>query len=245
MIDTTARRRLVAVALALGAALLPACGDDRGSGTAAATDVADAEHKITVAGDSISVGLGASLRAVVDESTVVKVIGVEGSGLARPDTFDWPARLAELARDFPPEVLVLSLGSNDGQDLADGEGEPVAALDDDQAWDEAYRARLDAAVAPFAETGTTVVWVGHVRAADQVVADTNRRVHELAVEVAAEHEHVEVADLADLLGTGDDEVATRCLEPDGLHLSVDCLDEAAAALVDELPSPGQPGQGSA
>lgn len=234
-----ARTRFVPVlvtvlVLVAAAGVLASCGGDADE-PADAQAAATGEQKVTVAGDSISVGLGASLRGVTPDGVVVKVIGEEGSGLARPDTFDWPTRLAELARDFPPTVLVLSLGSNDAQDLTTPDGEVVATMADAEAWDAEYAARLEAAVAPFADTGTTVVWVGHVRTAEDPVADGNRRIHELATEVAAAHDHVEVADLAELLGTGDDEVAERCLEPDGLHLTVACLDEAAAGLVDQLP----------
>ena len=69
------------------------------------------DYKVTVAGDSISVGLGSAIRTALVDDAVVKVIGEEGTGLARPDRFDWPARLAELAREFPPQVLVFSLSS--------------------------------------------------------------------------------------------------------------------------------------
>lgn len=229
------RVRSLAAPLALVAVLCLAAGCSSGGAEGAAAPTPEDPEKVTVAGDSISVGLGASLRQAVDADTEVKVIGEEGSGLARPDTFDHPARLEALAADFPPTVLVLSLGSNDAQDLTDASGTVVVPLADDDAWDAEYRARLEAAVTPFADTGTTVVWVGHVRTSDPQVAATNRRIHDLAAEVAAGHEHVQVEDLAELLGTGDDEVATRCLLPDGLHLTVACLDEASDALVPRLP----------
>ncbi len=83
---------------------------------------------------------------------MVKVIGVEGTGLARPDNFDWPTRLAELARDFPPQVLVLSLGSNDAQDLVDATGKLVAPLSDPEAWEAEYAARLAASFDAFRDT---------------------------------------------------------------------------------------------
>lgn len=227
-------RRLAAALLAAAVLVPVACSTDDDPAPAGAEAAVEDEFKVTVAGDSISVGLGASLREAVDDEVVVKVIGVEGSGLARPDTFDWPARLEELARDFPPEVLVLSLASNDAQDLTDADGELVVPFADEDAWDEEYRRRLALLVDPFESTGTTVVWVGHVRTMEEEVGETNRRVHRLAEEVAAERDWVEVQDLAELLGTGEDR-ADRCLVPDGLHLTVDCLDEAADALVSELP----------
>ncbi len=151
------RPRRTALALASLLVLLPllaACGSGSSSGTAGATPKTTPAYKITVAGDSISVGLGAALRGPVGDTAVVKVIGVEGTGLARPDTFDWPKRLTELARDFPPQVLVLSLGSNDAQDLLDGNGKVVAAAADKAAWDAEYSRRLAASFDAFADSST-------------------------------------------------------------------------------------------
>ena len=232
---------VVPLALVLTALVAAACGGD--DDAAGADGTAPAEHKITVAGDSISVGLGSQLREVVADAdggdgAVVKVIGEPGTGLARPDNLDWPARLQELARDFPPAVLVFSVGSNDAQDLTDSDGEVVVTMSETEEWDAEYSRRLAAAFDAFRpadgeEPGTKVVWVGHVRTAEDRVADTNRRVHRLATEVAADRPWVEVRDLAELLGTGEDE-ATRCLVEDGLHLTVDCLTEADEALVGDL-----------
>jgi hypothetical protein len=221
---------LVAV-LALATA---ACGSDGRAGGSGAADAAAPEYKVTVAGDSISVGLGAALRGAVGDDTVVKVIGVEGTGLARPDTFDWPARLEELARDFPPQVLVLSLGSNDAQDLVDANGNHVASLADTAAWEAEYEARLAASFDAFRGTGTRVIWVGHVRTQEDRVATVNRRVHELATEIAADRDWVQVEDLADYLGSGEG-IATTCLIEDGLHLNTTCLDTAAKELAADLP----------
>jgi len=205
-----------------------ACGRDSDPASAAQPPV----RKITVAGDSISVGLGSELRTVVGDRATVKVIGEVGSGLARPDTFDWPTRLQQLAREFPPSVLVFSVGSNDAQDLTDAAGATVVTRADPD-WDAEYSRRLAAAFDAFKGTDTTVVWVGHVRTAEARVGQTNRKIHRLAVEVAADRPWVQVADLGELLGTGE-RTATACLRPDGLHLTVECLQQADTALAPQL-----------
>lgn len=233
--------RTVAAALALAALTagpLGACG-----GGPEAVSPAE-PYKVTVAGDSISYGLGAALRDVVAErpNSVTKIISEGGTGMARPDRFDWPARLEQLAKERPPKVLLLSVGSNDAQDLADADGRTVvpfaaggtAAGD---RWDAEYSARLARSIDPFKDTGTTVLWVGHVRTGVAKVGDTNRRVHRLAEKVAATRPWVTVADLAELLGTGES-VASDCLIRDGLHLSVPCYERAARALGPKLPPQG-------
>lgn len=216
--------------LALVALLAASCGDAGGDEPASIGE----GGKVTVAGDSISVGIGTQVRTAVGETREVKVIGEPGTGLARPDSFDWPARLEELARDFPPQVLVFSLGSNDAQDLLAPDGTVVARLSDDQAWDQEYSARLARSFDAFEGTGTTVLWLGHVRTEEDRVGLRNRHVHELAAEVAADRDWVVVGDLAEILGSGED-VATECLQDDGLHLTVECLDRVAASITSEPP----------
>lgn len=220
-----------------------ACGGD----SDAASSPEGSPRKVTVAGDSISVGLGSELRDVLseqDDDLVVKVIGEPGTGLARPDNFDWPSRIRTLAAEFPPDVLVFSVGSNDAQDLTDADGSVVVTMSDDEAWDAEYSRRLAEVFDAFAPgdgdgeaVATKVVWVGHVRAEDDAVGDTNRRVHELAAEVAADRRWVMVEDLGELLGTGDGP-ADHCLLPDGLHLTSECLEQAATALAPVVSAEG-------
>lgn len=191
-------------------------------------------QKVTVAGDSISVGLGAALREELGDAVTVKVIGEVGTGLARPDDFDWPERLRELARDYPPDVLVFSLSSNDAQDLVDADADLVASRSDTEAWDQEYSARLAESFDAFEHTGTTVLWVGHVRTERDKVGLTNRHIQQLAEQVASTRPWVQVRDLATILGTGD-EVADDCLVADGLHLTGDCLELAAQQLATTAP----------
>jgi hypothetical protein len=218
------------VALVLAGSLVPlaGCGGEHPPAAAGPSGA----RKVTVAGDSISLGLGSRLRTMAPEGTTVKVIGEVGTGLARPDRYDWPARMRDLARRFPPSVLVFSVGSNDDQDLTDASGAMVVARSD-PGWEAEYTRRLESVFDAFKGTATTVVWGGHVRTADEGVGETNRLVNRLATAAAADRDWVQVADLGELLGTGD-EVATDCLLPDGLHLSTACLDRADRALLPRL-----------
>jgi lysophospholipase L1-like esterase len=229
------RSPILVAGLTLVLGLLTAACSGTSSASSSASTAKAAEFKVTVAGDSISVGLGAELRKITPPGVVVKVIGEEGTGLARPTKFDWPTRLRQLAREFPPEVLIFSLSSNDADDLVDTDGKLVAAATNQNAWDAEYRNRLAASFDAFQGTRTSIVWVGHVRTAEDRVGLVNRRVQKLATEVAASRPWVTVTDLAELLGTGEGR-ADRCLNPDGLHLTIPCLDEAAARLKDRLPN---------
>ena len=214
------------------------CSGGTGSSDAAGSEQAgkaasDARRKITVAGDSLSFGLGSELRGVVPDDVVVKLIGEGGTGLARPDKFDWPTRLKQLAADFPPSVLMFSVGSNDAQDLTDAKGTVVAPLEDTAAWDAEYSKRLGEVFDAFSGTGTTVVWVGQARTAKKSVGNTNRRVQTLAARAAAGRPWVKVADLGELLGYGES-TAVGCMTEDGVHLEPACYKKADKALLDTL-----------
>lgn len=233
----------------VGLALLgAACSDEKPSSAAVSNEMGatgqvaspgvstapdEPVEKITVAGDSISVGLGSALREAVGDDVTVKVIGEVGSGLASPNAFDWPERLRELARDYPPDVLVFSLSSNDARDLVDEDGKLVASRADEAKWDLEYAARLAESFDAFEDTGTTVLWVGHVRTSKDKVGLANRHIQQLAAQVASTRPWVVVQDLASILGSGET-VAKSCLVPDGLHLKADCLEMAALRLI-ELP----------
>ena len=231
--------RRPALLLALAALVAVAgCSSTKDSATEAEP------YKVTVAGDSISFGLGPAIREQVAQrpNSQTKVIGVGGTGLARPDNVDWPGRLETLAKDYPPKVLVLSLGSNDAQDLTDANGKTVANFApantaDGAAWDAEYSTRLARSFDVFKDSGTTVLWVGHVRTQKDLVGLTNRRIHRLAVAAAASRPWVTTADLAELLGSGED-VATDCLLADGLHLKVSCYETAAKGLNRLMPPQG-------
>ncbi|MEQ8716196.1 MAG: hypothetical protein RIE08_01175 [Acidimicrobiales bacterium] len=183
----------------------------------------------TVAGDSISVGLGRQLVGLVGGGVTVDVIGVQGTGLAFPNGYDWPARAEEIAEGNPPDVFVFSVGTNDFVDLLDDSGAVVARWGE-PGWSVAYAARLARVFDAFSDTGTQVWWVGHVCVERAVICETNREIHALAVALGRDRPWVRIADLGELLGFGD-EPATGCLAADGIHLDAECLHDAAAELL--------------
>jgi hypothetical protein len=101
------RRRglLLVVALLLGSALLPSCGDD-------------GPRRVLLVGDSVMNQTGAALTNILREHDV-RNEGVNGSGLLTPDYLDWPAQLGRLLDRFDPDVVVFLFVGN--FDLGTGE----------------------------------------------------------------------------------------------------------------------------
>jgi hypothetical protein len=97
--------------------------------------------RVLEVGDSLGLTFGQSLASKLDATGVVQttVDAREGTGLARPDSFNWPAQLrADIVR-FHPQVIFASFGGNDDQDVqVDGKYIPFGS----PAWDSIYQQRV-------------------------------------------------------------------------------------------------------
>ncbi len=116
-------------------------------------------------GDSIGEDLGFGLGDVFSTDPDVTVIqkGVEDTGLARADYYDWPAALAVDLRRYHPKIVVIMMGANDAQFFYVGGNRyiPFAMpLSSDPAWSNAYRARVSLVMQEATDAGAHVMWVG-------------------------------------------------------------------------------------
>ncbi|MDY6852230.1 MAG: hypothetical protein SV487_09200, partial [Thermodesulfobacteriota bacterium] len=78
--------------------------------------------KVLVVGDSMILeGLGVALQREFKKNGGLEVIrkGRYSSGLSRPDYFDWTPYLQELTTQYKPDLLIISLGATDPQDILD------------------------------------------------------------------------------------------------------------------------------
>ena len=131
------------------------------------TYVPSAEHPATVyiAGDSDAGAFGPSLMSSLKETGVVdstldyKV----SSGLARPDFYDWPAHLRETIPKVNPQIVVVTWGGNDAQDiLIDGRSRGTTT----EEWKAEYGARVGEVMDYLTADGRTLIWVGIPNAVD-------------------------------------------------------------------------------
>ncbi len=115
--------------------------------------------RVWIAGDSMWEVAGPVLAEQL-EATGVVTADVEfhySTGLTRPDVLDWPARASEVVAQDDPELVVVLIGANDSQRLADGD----RVLDpDSEAFAEVYAGRVHDLMARLTEDGARVVWVG-------------------------------------------------------------------------------------
>lgn len=125
---------------------------------------ADAPAQILVLGDSDAGTFGPYLTALLDETGVADttVDYKVSSGLSRPDFFDWPAHIRSTVPEADPDIIVVTFGGNDGQDIRDVGGDIVAAgpTGNEEEWSAEYVRRANEVLDLLQAEGRTVIWVG-------------------------------------------------------------------------------------
>ena len=79
-----------------------------------------------------------------------------GTGLARPDVYDWPAAVANAMQRLQPQVVVLTFGANDDQDMMAGNQYLVRAT---PAWQAEYARRVALIMDEVTAGGRMLVWI--------------------------------------------------------------------------------------
>ncbi|MEW6263098.1 MAG: DUF459 domain-containing protein [Thermodesulfobacteriota bacterium] len=116
---------------------------------------------VLVAGDSMILeGFGVVLQRALKAFPGLNVVreGRYSTGLSRPDYFDWRPYLKELIEKHKPDLLILSLGANDPQDILDENRKRLFVAS--EGWNQAYEARAKELLALVREKGVLTIWVG-------------------------------------------------------------------------------------
>ena len=128
--------------------------------------------EVYIVGDSDAGTFGPYLQSLLDGTKLVdsELDYKVSSGLARPDFYDWPARLRETLPEVDPDIVVATFGGNDAQPLTLAQesfevevGDPMS---NQEAWSAEYERRVGEAMDLMLEDGRRLVWVGIPNAAD-------------------------------------------------------------------------------
>ena len=181
---TTAPETTTPTTLALPTALSPLRPD------------AHAQLRVLVLGDSLGIDLGDALVPDLLGTGVVHATldGQVGTGLTRPDYYDWPT---ELATDLPvdkPQVVVIMIGANDGQDFLGPPDVPYGTAQ----WNAMYAARVSSFMAEASSEGAQVLWVGMPPMQDPVLSAKMSNID--AIDAA--QIHLDAADRTIISGSG-------------------------------------------
>jgi hypothetical protein len=115
--------------------------------------------RLLVTGDSMTEFLGPSLiKALPDTKVTGRTVTRYGTGLVRPDFFDWSHEAERLMKTQSPEAVVVMMGGNDGQGIRLSGGK---ALPDGSAeWAAEYQRRAGIVMRTLTAGGARrVYWV--------------------------------------------------------------------------------------
>jgi uncharacterized protein len=160
-----------------------------------------------------------------------------GTGLARPEVFNWMDEYPAMLGAEKPDVVIVAIGANDGQGfVVDGKVLPYGS----EGWQKVYQDRLASFLAMVSSTGARVVWVGlppmRIPVYNQKIAAINRIAYTVVSQSPQATWWNPVSYVGDDSG-GFREFATlpngqsmRLRATDGIHLS----DEGAGLLTNVL-----------
>ena len=118
-------------------------------------------RKILIAGDSMILeGFGVALERKLKKYEGLEIIreGKYSSGLSRPDYYDWNASLKEKLEKHHPDLLIVSLGANDPQDILDQNKKRHYVAT--EGWNKIYSERALHFLQIAQGMGVPTIWVG-------------------------------------------------------------------------------------
>ncbi|MDR2422368.1 MAG: DUF459 domain-containing protein [Deltaproteobacteria bacterium] len=118
-------------------------------------------HSVLLTGDSMMLeGLGPPLQKMLAkmEGLSVSRAGKYATGLCRLDVFDWIKYFEELLAEKDPDLVAISIGANDTQDIVDHDGRRHRVAT--ESWGAIYGQRVAEILRLAAEKPAQVIWVG-------------------------------------------------------------------------------------
>lgn len=195
---------------------------------------------IALVGDSMmAVGLSNMLLRKAAKLTGVEMIKAfrSGTGLSRPDVFDWQSGYSGLIGKNSPDVVIVAIGANDAQGFVyQGEVLPYGS----EKWVQVYQQRVKDFMDRISEGGRSVIWVGLPPMKLPLFNRKIKLINSITYGVVSQYPHATwwnpQSHIGDSdgqfreVGIGQDGEMHRLRSADGIHLS----DEGAGLLTDEL-----------
>ena len=120
-------------------------------------------RKVLILGDSLAAtGFGALLEKKLDAHPDIECTrkAKSATGLARPDFYDWEAEARKQVEARKPDLVVVILGGNDGQDLTPKSGKGKRVTWKSDGWNEAYKTRVADFLKEIGAAERKVLWLG-------------------------------------------------------------------------------------
>jgi hypothetical protein len=117
-------------------------------------------RSVALAGDSMmAVGLSPAMLRAAPKYGDLEMLKLfkSGTGLARPEVFDWQQEYPAMLAQARPEFVIVAMGANDAQGFVEnGVVYPFGSA----GWQAIYQRRVQAYLEMLEADGATVVWLG-------------------------------------------------------------------------------------
>jgi len=115
---------------------------------------------VAMAGDSMmAVGLSSAMLREAPHYPDLTFLSLfkSGTGLARPDVFNWQLEYPAMLKQSRPDFIIVAIGANDGQGFVeDGTVYPFGT----PGWQRIYARRVEAYLAMLQSNGAIIIWLG-------------------------------------------------------------------------------------
>jgi hypothetical protein len=184
--------------------------------------------RVAMMGDSLMGSISGGLGRLLRDDPRVRITADfhVSTGLARPDRLDWPTYLSQQLPAIGAEVVFLTFGGNDDQDMQAPDGTYLVYLTPE--WQAEYARRVALAMDVAVQGDRTVIWLGLPAEEPERLNGAKDVMNAIAREQADLRPRVEFLDVGAVLtpsGAYSDVIVnpdgstTQVRESDGVHLS--------------------------
>jgi S-formylglutathione hydrolase FrmB/lysophospholipase L1-like esterase len=143
-------------------------------------------------------GLGPPLQKALKNVVGLEVSreGRYATGLCRLDVFDWFSYFEEMIAAKEPDLVIITIGANDTQDIVDENGRHLVTTD---SWREIYGQRVKTLLAIAAQSKVEVAWIGLPIMGQETYNQRTIAINEVAAQACAEASNCRFFDSWDIL----------------------------------------------
>lgn len=206
----------------------------------AASKIKAANDRALLIGDSLMAGIGPFLSYVLQTKKHLKpqLVAKIGTGLARPDRFDWTRVLREDLKSQRFRIMVILLGTNDTQNIKVGK---KGFLFGGPTWQRIYTERLEELMTTACRKSEVVYWLGLPTMRDPEFSRKASHLNAVIKSAAVSHSCIRYIDLqeprTDTAYTAYASLGLRQIKvraPDGIHFTTEGAKLLSASLLEKI-----------
>ncbi len=207
------------------------------------TPTAQQPLKVWLAGDSLMGTIAESYAGHESSDPLVHVTSDFriGTGLARPDVYNWPNAISQEMASVNPDVVVLLFGANDDQDMEAG-GHRFNLQSED--WRAEYARRVQQVLAATSNGVRQVIWLGIPAVRRPRLNKTKDMINAVVAAATAQHTGAGYVDTGAMVDSADGSFSTYLTnssgksvavrESDGIHMTLAGADRVTPKLIADV-----------